>query len=88
MKNSFIIAALVSLVSLSAFAGERSGDGSKGVGGNGVSNIERQTKLLDNTSFGKAQSEWAKGRTVKPCESIQNYNPAFSRGSKPPKCEK
>lgn len=93
MKIKFIVALAIAAVaalfiSFGAFAANTSSDGTKGHGGTGVSNIENQTVIFENTDLGKYRAEWSKGRTVKPCDSMQNWNPAFSRGTQPPKCDK
>lgn len=96
MNNKFFtvialafLAILASLfISSDALAANKSSDGTKGVGGAGVSNIENQTVIFEGTDLGKYRAEWSKDRTIKPCDSIQNYNPAFSRGTQPPKCDK
>lgn len=91
MKIKFVVALAIAaiaalLISFGAFAA--SPDGTKGHGGTGVSNIENQTVIFEGTDLGKYRADWSKGRTIEPCDSIQNWNPAFSRGTTPPKCDK
>lgn len=93
MKIKFIVALAIAavaalLISFGAFAANTSTDGTKGHGGTGVSNIENQTVIFEGTDLGKYRADWSKGRTIEPCDSIQNWNPAFSRGTTPPKCDK
>lgn len=93
MKIKFIVALAIAavaalFVSFGAFAANTSSDGTKGVGGTGVSNIENQSVIFEKTDLGKYRADWSKGRKIDPCDSIQNYNPAFSRGTQPPKCSK
>lgn len=93
MKIKFIVALALAAVaalfiSFGAFAANTSSDGTKGVSGTGVSNIENQNVIFEGTDLGKYRAEWSKGRTIEPCDSIQNYNPAFARGTQPPKCDK
>lgn len=53
----------------SSFAAENSANSQKG----GVSNIESQTLIYENTAHGKKTSEWMKGKTVKPdCTPAMN----------------
>lgn len=93
MKIKFIVALALAAVtalfiSFGAFAANTSSDGTKGHGATGVSNIENQTVIFEKTDLGKYRADWSKGRKIDPCDSIQNYNPAFSRGTQPPKCSK
>lgn len=57
--------------------------------GNGVSNIENQTKIFEHTDLGKKRAEWSKDRVVKPGESVQCWNENLMRGGlKDPACKK
>lgn len=88
MKKLFAVVVLaLSMASVSAIAANAS-DGTKGNGGAGVSNIENQTKIFEGTTHGKDRAEWSKGRHVDACDSITNWNPAFSRGTTPTPCVK
>ena len=87
MKNKFAIAALVMAVSFGAMAVNENGQGSNSNSVNS-NNSSNAVKIYENTSAGKARAEWSKDRVVNPCDSIQNKNPAFSRGTNPPKCDK
>lgn len=93
MKIKFIVALAIAavaalLISFGAFAANTSSDGTKGHGGTGVSNIENQTVIFEGTDLGKYRAEWSKGRKIDPCDSIQNWNPAFARGGLTEPCNK
>lgn len=63
----FVVSALMFISS--AIAAENSANSQKG----GVSNIESQTLIYENTAHGKKTSEWMKGKTVKPdCTPAMN----------------
>lgn len=48
----------------------------------GVSNIENQTSIYENTSHGKQKEEWMKGKTVKPDCSPAMNRVGWSEGCK------
>lgn len=67
--KTLICAIILSLTATSAYAKENSSNSQK----SGVSNIENQTVIYENTTAGKAQAEWMKGKTIKPdCSPAMN----------------
>lgn len=70
MKKSIAIFAVISaLMCAPSFAAQNSEGSQKG----GVSNIENQTLIYENTTHGKRTAEWMKGKTVKPdCSPAMN----------------
>lgn len=67
--KTLICAIILSLTAVSAYAKQNSDNSQK----SGVSNIENQTSIYENTTAGKAQEEWMKGKVVKPdCSPAMN----------------
>lgn len=87
MKHVITALLALSFVSAPAFAINEKGNGpnSNSVNSNNSTNA---LEIYENTSAGKAQKEWAQGRVISACDSIQSWHPAFARGSKPEECNK
>lgn len=86
MKKMMITLIVVSVFTpFTSFAAQNSAGSGKG----GVSNIENQTKIFETTDRGQAKADWSKGRTIKPGESVQCWNPTLMRGGiQDPSCKK
>lgn len=87
MKKSIIaiITAIAFVSSPMAYAAQNSSSSK----GNGVSNIENQTKIFERTDLGKERAEWSRDRVIKPGESVQCWNDNLMRGGiQDPTCNK
>jgi hypothetical protein len=72
MKIKLFVIAL-SIFASSAIAAKNSG------ASHGVSNIENQTKIYENTTAGRERADWSEGRVIEKGKSIQCSDPAFRR---------
>lgn len=68
------IGVILGLVAQSAFAAERADNSNQG-----VSHIENQTKIYENTTAGKERAAWSSGRVIEVGDSVSCYNPALNR---------
>lgn len=71
---ALLIGLVLSFVATSAMSAERADNGNKG-----VSHIENQTKIYENTTAGKERAEWAAGRVIAVGDSVSCYNSALNR---------
>ncbi|HFT3659668.1 TPA: hypothetical protein ACHT12_005192 [Klebsiella variicola] len=71
---ALLIGLVLSFVATSAFSAERADKSNQG-----VSQIENQTKVYENTTAGKERAEWSKGRVIAVGDSVSCYNPALNR---------
>lgn len=71
---ALLIGLVLSFVATSAFSAERADKSN-----HGVSQIENQTKVYENTTAGKERAEWSKGRVIAVGDSVSCYNPALNR---------
>lgn len=73
---ALLIGLVLSFVATSAMSAERADKSNQG-----VSQIENQTKIYENTTAGKARTEWSNGRVIAVGDSVSCYNPALNRVS-------
>lgn len=89
MKTAISAVLAISFGFFSAYALALNEKGEGSTSSSAMSNNSvNAVKIYENTTAGKKQAEWAKGRVIKPCDSIQAKHPAFARGTTPPKCDK
>lgn len=55
-------------------------DGSPSGSAGGVSNIENQTKIFENTTLGKERAAWSKGRVIEKGQSVECQIDNLMRG--------
>lgn len=78
MKIKLFAIALAMFASCAIAAKQNNGSPSS-LGG-GVSNIENQTKIFENTTLGKKRTEWSKGRVIEKGQSVECQIDNLMRG--------
>ncbi|QPD96184.1 hypothetical protein [Enterobacter phage N5822] len=78
MKIKLLAIAMI-MFSSCVFAAKQNNGSPSSLGG-GVSNIENQTKIFENTTLGKERAEWSKGRVIEKGQSVECQIDNLMRG--------